>query len=105
MSDNQASANPANGSGDTLAHADVVVYSSDYCPYCMMAKRLLAQLGVTFTEHKVDGKPAVRQEMMDLSGAHTVPQIFIGKQPIGGSDDLHALHSSGKLQPLLFPAS
>ena len=84
--------------------AEVVVYSSDYCPYCIMAKRLLAKLGIEFEEINVDGKPAKRQVMMQRSGRRTVPQIFIDQQPVGGSDELHALHSSGKLTELLFPA-
>lgn len=41
----------------------VVVYSSDYCPYCSRAKHLLASKGVAFEEIKVDGKPQVRAEM------------------------------------------
>ena len=37
----------------------VIVYSSDYCPYCMRAKYLLESKGVAFEEIKVDGKPQV----------------------------------------------
>lgn len=91
---------PANTSGE---QAEVVIYSSDYCPYCMMAKRLLAGLNVDFDEITVDGKPAIRQQMTEKSGARTVPQIFIDEKPIGGSDDLHALQASGKLHSLLYP--
>jgi glutaredoxin 3 len=30
-----------------------------------------------------------------------VPQIFIGEQHVGGSDDLHALEEAGKLDAML----
>ena len=87
----------------TAPQAAVTVYSSDYCPYCIMAKRLLGRLGVQFNEIVVDNAPEQRREMQQLGGGHTVPQIFIAGQPIGGSDDLHALESRGKLNALLYP--
>jgi len=68
-----------------------------------MAKRLLGRLSVEFTEIVVDAAPDKRREMQQLGGGHTVPQIFIGDQPIGGSDDLHALESRGRLNTLLYP--
>ena len=46
----------------------VIVYSSDYCPYCMRAKYLLESKGVAFEEIKVDGKPQVRAEMSQKAG-------------------------------------
>ena len=82
--------------------ADVVMYSSMWCPYCSMAKQLLGSKGVDFEEISVDFKSEVRQEMMQrANGRHTVPQIFIGDVHVGGFDDLHALERDGKLNPLL----
>ncbi|VEF07081.1 glutaredoxin [Pseudomonas fluorescens] len=79
----------------------VVVYSSDYCPYCSRAKHLLASKGVAFEEIKVDGKPQLRAEMTKKAGRTSVPQIWIGSQHIGGCDDLYALERAGKLDALL----
>nr|WP_315492321.1 glutaredoxin 3 [uncultured Pseudomonas sp.] len=81
--------------------SQVVVYSSDYCPYCMRAKQLLQSKKVAFEEIKVDGKPAVRAEMAQKAGRTSVPQIWIGIQHIGGCDDLFALERAGKLDALL----
>jgi glutaredoxin 3 len=81
--------------------AEVVIYSSDYCPYCVRAKQLLARKGVAFTEVKVDGQPAVRAEMSRKAGRTSVPQIWIGATHVGGCDDLHALERAGKLDALL----
>jgi glutaredoxin 3 len=39
--------------------------------------------------------------MIRRSGRQSVPQIFIGEQHVGGSDDLHALDAAGGLDPLL----
>lgn len=43
--------------------AQVVIYSSDWCPYCIRAKQLLTSKSVSFDEIRVDGKPDVRAEM------------------------------------------
>ena len=81
--------------------SQVVVYSSDYCPYCMRAKALLEKKGVAFEEIKVDGKPQVRAEMAQKAGRTSVPQIWIGSTHVGGCDDLIALDQQGGLLPLL----
>lgn len=81
--------------------AEVIIYSSDYCPYCMRAKQLLAHKGVAFTEIRVDGQPDVRAEMARKAGRTSVPQIWIGTTHVGGCDDLHALERAGKLDALL----
>ncbi|NMY03960.1 glutaredoxin 3 [Pseudomonas sp. WS 5059] len=81
--------------------SQVVVYSSDYCPFCRDAKALLQKKGVAFEEIKVDGKPSVRAEMTKKAGRSSVPQIWIGDKHIGGCDDLYALERAGKLDALL----
>ncbi|TDF85007.1 glutaredoxin 3 [Pseudomonas sp. H9] len=81
--------------------SDVIVYSSDYCPYCSRAKHLLQSKGVAFQEIKVDGKPQVRAEMSQKAGRTSVPQIWIGSTHVGGCDDLYALERAGKLDGLL----
>lgn len=80
----------------------VVIYTTDYCPYCVKAKRLLDLKKVSYEEIDVTHNQALRDEMMKKAeGRRTVPQIFIDDQPIGGCDDLHALEASGKLDFLL----
>ncbi|MBJ2348229.1 glutaredoxin 3 [Pseudomonas sp. SAICEU22] len=79
----------------------VVVYSSDYCPYCSRAKHLLQSKGVAFEEIKVDGKPQLRAEMTQKARRTSVPQIWIGDTHVGGCDDLYALERAGKLDALL----
>ncbi|MBU2412170.1 MAG: glutaredoxin 3 [Gammaproteobacteria bacterium] len=81
--------------------ATVTIYSSDYCPFCVRAKQLLTAKGVAFNEIRVDGERELRQEMMEKSGRHTVPQIWIGEQHVGGCDDLYALEREQKLDTLL----
>ena len=84
----------------------VVMYSSMFCPYCSMAKRLLESKGVDYEEISVDLEGALRAEMMArANGRHTVPQIFVGEHHVGGFDDLYALEQAGELDPLLAASS
>lgn len=79
----------------------VVIYSSDWCPFCMRAKQLLARKGVTVKEIRVDGQPDLRAEMTRKAGRTSVPQIWIGSTHVGGCDDLYDLERAGKLDKLL----
>ncbi|MGR3468528.1 MAG: glutaredoxin 3 [Shimia sp.] len=79
----------------------VEIYTTPICGFCQMAKRLLTQKGVSFTEIDVMRDTAKKQEMMQRAGRHTVPQIFIGGTHVGGCDDLHALERQGKLDAML----
>nr|WP_312231379.1 glutaredoxin 3 [Pseudomonas sp.] len=81
--------------------AQVVIYSSDWCPYCIRAKQLLTSKSVSFDEIRVDGKPDVRADMTRKTGRTSVPQIWIGDTHVGGCDDLFALERAGKLDALL----
>ena len=85
--------------------ADVTIYTTVSCPYCVQAKRLLDHKGVAYAEIDVTGDYDRRQEMMRASGRRTVPQIFIDGQSIGGFDELYALEQSGELDVLLVRAS
>lgn len=79
----------------------VTIYTTDTCPYCVYAKRLLDQKKVSYKEIRVDLDSKVLDEMMTLSGRKSVPQIFINDKSIGGFDDLAALEESGQLDELL----
>ena len=80
----------------------VEIYTTPYCGYCAMAKRLLDRKGVAYREIDVSADPELRAAMVQrANGRRTVPQIFIGTTHVGGSDDLHALDHAGKLDPLL----
>jgi glutaredoxin 3 len=80
----------------------VTMYSTQVCPYCVMAEKLLLNKGVSNLEKiLIDRDPAQREAMMTKTGRRTVPQIYIGDTHVGGYDDLVALDRAGKLDPLL----
>jgi glutaredoxin 3 len=80
----------------------VMMYSTQVCPYCVMAEKLLLKKGVSNLEKVlIDRDPSQREVMMTRTGRRTVPQIYIGETHVGGYDDLVALERAGKLDPLL----
>jgi glutaredoxin 3 len=82
--------------------ADVMMYSTAVCPYCVRAEQLLRAKGVAdIAKVRVDLEPARRAEMMEKTGRRTVPQIYIGGVHVGGYDDLVVLDRAGKLKSLL----
>jgi glutaredoxin 3 len=81
---------------------DVIIYTTQLCPYCSAAKSLLARKGAPFQEIDVSYDATARARMTEQSGGRrSVPQIFIGSTHVGGCDDLHALDTAGRLDALL----
>lgn len=82
--------------------ANVTMYSTAVCPYCVNAERLLLSKGVSqINKIRIDLQPEKRDEMMQKTGRRTVPQIYIDDLHVGGFDDLRALDLAGGLDPLL----
>ncbi|MGH7337416.1 MAG: glutaredoxin 3 [Myxococcota bacterium] len=81
--------------------AQIRMYSKSWCPYCRMAKRLLAAKGQQWSEVDIEEEPGRAREMAQRSGRTTVPQIWIGDRHVGGYEDLARLDASGELDALL----
>lgn len=82
--------------------ADITMYTSDACPFCIRAKRLLDAKGVDYdVVHLSLFDPDARVRLAELTGRYTVPQIIVDQQPIGGWDQLKALNDAGQLDELL----
>ena len=80
----------------------IEIYTWQYCPFCIKAKTLLNKKNIKFTEYKIDGDEAARDEMsLRANGRRSLPQIFINDKSIGGCDDLYALDNENKLDALI----
>jgi glutaredoxin 3 len=77
--------------------ARVQVYSTRWCGYCVRAKALLESRGIEYEELSLDGDPAFRRKLFDLTGGWTVPQILVDGRPIGGYTELWRLDRDGRL--------
>ena len=81
--------------------ADVVMYRTPYCAYCVLAARLLERKGARVREIDVSSSQECREWLMKQTGMRTVPQIFINGRSVRGFDDIVELDRRGQLDPLL----
>ena len=80
-----------------MAAKKVIIYTTQFCPYCQAAKNFLKSKKVDFQEIDVTDDDAMRRQLVEMtSGRETVPQIFADGKLIGGYDDLVAFYQSGK---------
>ena len=79
----------------------VKIYTTHWCQPCRSAKTLLNELGITYKELDIEKLEISRNNLYNLTGGRTVPQIVINENPIGGFDELSALHQSGDLDRIL----
>ncbi len=82
--------------------AEVTIYSTTVCPYCIRAKQLLERKGVAYKEINLSNEaPEVRVELMQRTNHRTVPQIFINDQFIGGFDQLICFRSRRQARSII----
>jgi len=81
----------------------VELYTTPSCPFCVRAKRLLAERHIAYAEFDVSEDDELRAEIMERTGRRTVPQIFIDGRSIGGFEELAALDAAGELRELAEP--
>lgn len=81
--------------------AEVIIYTTSYCPYCQAAKALLASKGVNYKEVDVENDSEKRAWLVAATGQKTVPQIFINGKSYGGFSDVKELDDAKKLDTIL----
>ena len=80
----------------------VVIYTRQFCGFCLAAKRLLDGRGIAYVEHDATSDPQARVEMIRrANGRHTFPQIFIGGTHVGGFVELSQWQHNGLLDKAL----
>ncbi|XP_059052673.1 uncharacterized protein LOC131847203 [Achroia grisella] len=87
-----------------ISQDKVVVFSKSYCPYCKLAKdvfnKVKQPIKVYELDHRDDGD-VIQNNLQQITGFRTVPQVFINGNCVGGGSDVDKLYNSGKLQPML----
>ena len=79
----------------------IKIYTSNWCGYCTAAKNLLNDLNLKFEEINIEEKNMSREDLKNLSGGYTVPQICIDDKFIGGYQELQSLYQNNKLMKLI----
>ena len=65
-----------------------VVWSKDFCPFCVQAKALLESKGIKFEERNVSKDWTREQLLAAVPNARTLPQIFLDDKLVGGFTEL-----------------
>ena len=80
------------------AKPEILIYLTQTCPFCTMARRLLDGKGLQYEVIDIGGDWDLLKEKTDR---RTVPQVYIGQHHVGGFDELSAADQSGQLDQLL----
>nr|XP_033815867.1 glutaredoxin 2 [Geotrypetes seraphini] len=89
---------------ETISDNCVVIFSKTSCPFCVMAKNVFNDINVNYTAVELDLQANGRQlqaVLHHMTGAGTVPRVFVNGRCIGGGTDTRKLHQEGKLLPLI----
>ena len=80
-----------------------MIFSKSYCPYCTKAKKLIQSLNVQYDVlelDQVENGGEIQDYLYEITKQKTVPNIFVQQKHVGGCDDIHSLHRTGKLQSM-----
>ena len=97
---------------DVLGKEPVVMFALEWCEFCWSVRRMFAEAGIPY--HSVDLDSVAFQKdnlggelrvaLRQMTGAPTIPQIFVGGEHIGGAtetfDAFNDRSLSQKLDPL-----
>jgi len=79
----------------------IKIYSTNWCPSCVSAKMLLDDKGLAYEEINIEKENISREQLAEITGGYTVPQIVIKGKSIGGFDKLMTLNQTGELDKMV----
>ncbi|XP_053724043.1 glutaredoxin-1 [Synchiropus splendidus] len=91
----------------TIEGNKVVIFSKPTCSFCIRAKDVLSKYKLKPGRLQIvdisarEDMGSLQDYFLELTGARTVPRVFIGQECVGGGSDVEALHASGKLEGML----
>ncbi|XP_050424859.1 glutaredoxin-2, mitochondrial-like isoform X2 [Adelges cooleyi] len=89
---------------DAIAHNHIVVFSKTDCGYCKMTKEIFDKLKANYTAIELnnrDDMDDIQNALEEITGARSVPRVFISGKFIGGGSDIKKLNTSGKLVEMI----
>ena len=67
---------------------DIVMYTTNWCPACVVAKKVMTDKGLSFREINIETSGMSREQLQEITGRWEVPAIVIDGKNIGGLDNL-----------------
>lgn len=89
---------------DSISKQRVVIFSKTFCPYCTMAKEQFKKLNFDFLAIEIEDRPdcqEIQDVLNEMTGARSVPRVFIDGEFIGGGTDVKKLYETGELAKML----
>ena len=91
----------------------VVMFALSWCEFCWSVRKLFDRMGIPFVSIDLDAPefraahdvPKIRSALQEITGAATIPQIFVAGDWIGGSMEVMDAAESGELRRLLEQSS
>ena len=80
---------------------NIKIYTSNWCSYCVAAKKFFNEHNIEYKEINIEEENISREDLLDLSGGHTVPQIVINNKCIGGYDQLMKLYQKNQFKDFI----
>ncbi|XP_070495098.1 uncharacterized protein [Chironomus tepperi] len=89
---------------DSISKKRVVIFSKSYCPYCVMAKEQFKKINFDFLAVEIEDRPdcqEIQDVLNEMTGARSVPRVFIDGKFVGGGTDVKKLYETGQLAKML----
>ncbi|XP_072748193.1 uncharacterized protein [Anoplolepis gracilipes] len=86
---------------ELITKDSVVIFSKTYCPYCKMAKQVFESLKKPYTVIELDNREDaqdIQDVLGEITGARTVPRVFLNGECLGGGTDVKKLYENGELE-------
>lgn len=86
-----------------IASDTIVIFSKKKCPYCKMAKEVFDSLKKKYTAIELDEREdgdEIQSILGELTGARTVPRVFVKGVCLGGGTDVKKLYEKGEIQKM-----
>jgi len=87
-----------------IAENFITIFSKSSCPFCIKAKQTFTDLNQRFSALELDTRDDgqdIQSYLLKKTGQSTVPNIFIGRNHLGGYNNLLAAKANGTLIKLL----
>lgn len=94
---------------ETAADNPVVMYVLEWCEFCWSVRRMFEEARIPYTAIELDSVAyqkdnhgtRLRSALLEITGAFTIPQVFVGGELIGGATETFDAYNSGRLEEML----
>lgn len=93
---------------ETIASKPVVVYALEWCEFSWSVRRMFQEAGIEYlsvdldsTAYRGERSTRLRAALLEVCGAPTIPQVFVGGEHVGGATETFDAYNSGRLKTLL----